>query len=127
MWLAYLVINLYSRIDDQQLSRQYSEEEELNLLEVLRRTEASPALSISPPSDPLNLLEGVVANEFFDPKFGRTGGFGMSTNMVGNFFRSRRDLGVDVVFIFMEPYQSVESRSSIMHELLDWPLISMIP
>jgi len=51
----------------------------------------------------------------------------MSTNMVGNFFRSRRDLGVDVVFIFMEPYQSVESRSSIMHELLDWPLISMIP
>ncbi|MDR4467892.1 MAG: glycosyltransferase family 4 protein [Nitrospira sp.] len=42
---------------------------------------------------------GIVASEFFDPRIGRMGGFGWAARQVARFFRSRPDLGVEVVFI----------------------------
>ncbi len=42
---------------------------------------------------------GIVANEFFDKKIGRVGGFGWAARQVATFFNSRPDLGVDAVFL----------------------------
>jgi len=42
---------------------------------------------------------GIVANEFFDEKIGRVGGFGWAARQVATFFNSRPDLDVDVVFL----------------------------
>jgi len=82
------------------------------------------------PGKALNITVGVVANEFFDPTLGRTGGFGMSTQMVGRFFGTHPDLGVKIVFIFASPPQG-KSHSKldkkVIHWLLGWPLVFMIP
>lgn len=74
---------------------------------------------------------GVVANEFFDPRLGRTGGFGLATNMVGELFGQHPELGICVVFIFASPQENGNLEDSklgkqVVHDLLGWPLISMM-
>jgi len=77
-------------------------------------------------SRPQHLTVGLVANEFFDPTLGRTGGFGMATNMVGKFFLNRPDLNVKVVYIFAQPSQGNKKIvSRVEHKLLGWPLICL--
>ena len=77
-------------------------------------------------SRPQHLTVGLVANEFFDPTLGRTGGFGMATNMVGKFFLNRPDLNVKVVYIFAQPSQGNKKIvSKVEHKLLGWPLICL--
>ena len=86
--------------------------------------------SLSPPSPKfMNITLGVVANEFFDPTIGRTGGFGMATNMLGKFFARHPELGVKVVFIFSSPNQGNKEsnlKEEVHHKLLGWPMISMV-
>jgi len=79
---------------------------------------------------PLNITVGVVANEFFNPTVGRTGGFGMSTNMVGQFFGEHPDLGVKIVFIYASvPRGKMKSElvKKVIIQLLGWPLVFMVP
>ena len=45
------------------------------------------------------LKVGVVANEFFDFKTGRMGGFGWATRQVANCFNNSPELGIDIVFV----------------------------
>jgi len=75
-----------------------------------------------------NITVGVVANEFFDPQVSRTGGFGMSTKMIGEFFKSHPELGVRIVFIYASPSQSYK-QSSIRRGgpfyVWGWPLITI--
>lgn len=42
---------------------------------------------------------GIVANEFFEEKIGRMGGFGWAARQVATFFNSRPALNVEVLFL----------------------------
>jgi len=56
---------------------------------------------------------------------------GMSTNWVGTFFKKyHHELNTNVVFVFADPSQGEENTTlmtEVHHQLLDWPLISMVP
>lgn len=62
----------------------------------------------------------IVANEFFDEKIGRFGGFGWAARQVATFFNSRPDLGVDVVFFAADIKNRTGARYTRVH---DTPLI----
>lgn len=64
----------------------------------------------------------VMANEFFDSRIGRIGGFGMNTKMVGDVFRNY-DLGVSVIYVFASQREtpSFEKKSIEIH---GWPMVS---
>ena len=76
---------------------------------------------------------GVVANEFFDLDLGRMGGFGWSTRLLADVFRRRKDLNVQLIFIFADQRQrKANSRrhhdsESIagMSSVHGWPLIEL--
>jgi len=97
-----------------------------------RRTENPPPVLIDNSSsmltEPLNFTLGVVADEIFDPKLGITGGYEVPANMLGQFFRSRPDLVVHIVFISANPQRNSSDRVLLKghDELLGWPLASMI-
>src|SRR4051794_13705117 len=42
---------------------------------------------------------GIIANEFFDLKIGRMGGFGWAARQVANLFNEHPEHGVEVVFL----------------------------
>jgi len=63
---------------------------------------------------------GIVANEFFDEKIGRVGGFGWAARQVATFFNSRPDLGVDVVFLAAGIKNRSGASSTLIH---DTPLV----
>ncbi|WP_227500001.1 glycosyltransferase family 4 protein [Synechococcus sp. PCC 7335] len=58
---------------------------------------------------------GVVANEFFDRKLGRMGGFGWATQQVAKCFNESPDLGVDLVFISGERVALQAKDKSLVH------------
>jgi len=99
-------------------------------ISIRNRIPADRTYSVSNSSSAFTL--GIIANEFFDPKFGRTGGFGMASKMVAGVFQTKRDLGhqISLVFIFASPYQgNQESKllQKVHHSLFGFPLLSMIP
>ena len=59
---------------------------------------------------------GVVANEFFDKKTGRMGGFGWATRQVAKCFKTSPELGVDVVFVSGENIASSGQTESVIHD-----------
>ena len=64
---------------------------------------------------------GIVASEFFEPRIGRIGGFGWAARQVARLFRSRPDLGVEVVFIGVGLTIPQTLRGARIH---DTPLIT---
>ncbi|MDA0265800.1 MAG: glycosyltransferase family 4 protein [Cyanobacteria bacterium] len=62
------------------------------------------------------LKVGVVANEFFDLKTGRMGGFGWATRQVANCFNHSPELGVDIVFVAGEGNGTPGQPDPIIHD-----------
>jgi glycosyltransferase involved in cell wall biosynthesis len=58
---------------------------------------------------------GIVSVEFFDLKAGQMGGFGWATQQLANFFQSRPELGVDIVFIPATPYNGQGEPPATLH------------
>lgn len=58
---------------------------------------------------------GVVANEFFDLRLGRMGGFGWAARQVAECFGERPALGVDVVFMTREPLAFASNGGTAVH------------
>ena len=63
------------------------------------------------------------ANELFDPAIGRIGGFGMSTKMIGDYFRERPELGTRVVYVYAT-YGRRAGEQKVMKEVHGWPIVS---
>ena len=61
------------------------------------------------------LKVGIVANEFFDPKTDRIGGFGWATRQVAQCFSANPELGVDVVFVSGEGSTTSGQTESTVH------------
>jgi glycosyltransferase involved in cell wall biosynthesis len=58
---------------------------------------------------------GVVANEFFDLSTSRMGGFGWATRQVATCFNTNSELGVEVVFLAGELYETSGQSERLIH------------
>ena len=66
--------------------------------------------------DRQRLKVGIVANEFFDLKTGRMGGFGWATRQVAKCFNTHSDLGADIVFVAGEGDAAPGQPDPIIHD-----------
>jgi glycosyltransferase involved in cell wall biosynthesis len=58
---------------------------------------------------------GILANELFDPRLGRMGGFGWAASRVARCFEARPELGVEPVFLLCERAPAASARASSSH------------
>jgi glycosyltransferase involved in cell wall biosynthesis len=59
---------------------------------------------------------GVIADEFFDLRLGRMGGFGWSTRELSRVFSADPSLGVDLVFLSSEMFATDETNEITVHD-----------
>jgi hypothetical protein len=136
IFVIHQVTSWFCIVDDEELKPSEALKYENRYISLVpkRRSDDTPLFlpqqRPSLPTEPLNITVGVMADYIFDLNPGLAGGYGTSTNVIGQFFRNYSDLGLQIVFISASQYQGNRSERFLSkgdYELFGWPLVRVRP